>query len=302
MNKLLYVVVALAISTNLFSQEFQGKAYYQTKTTMDLGTWGNRMSAEQKSAMKDRMKPYLEKTFILTFNKTESTYLEEERLDAPGSGGSGMGAMFMSAGSGNPEMYKNIKEKIYLQENEFFGKKFLVDDKLPEFEWKMSGEQKKIGQYMCFKAVGTRVNNNFSWESLRRQGNEKSKDSTNSKENASNEKISAVDDETNTKVELIEEVVVDAKIETIVAWYTPQIPISNGPEQSFGLPGLILELNTKNTTMLCAKIILNPDKKDEISRPTKGDVVTKKEYTDMVQFKMQEMRDNRGRSRGGRWN
>lgn len=302
MKNLIYIVFVLTISTNLFSQEFQGKAYYQTKTTMDLGTWGNRMSAEQKSAMKDRMKPYLEKTFILTFNKTESTYLEEERLDAPGSGGSGMGAMFMSAGSGNPEMYKNIKEKIYLQENEFFGKKFLVDDKLPEFEWKMSGEQKQIGKYMCFKAVGTRVNNNFSWESLRRQGNEKSKDSTNSKENASNEKISAVDDETNTKVELIEEVVVDAKIETIVAWYTPQIPISNGPEQSFGLPGLILELNTKNTTMLCAKIILNPDKKDEISRPTKGDVVTKKEYTDMVQFKMQEMRDNRGRSRGGRWN
>mgnify|MGYP003957554847 CR=1 FL=1 len=104
------------------------------------------------------------------------------------------------------------------------------------------------------------------------------------------------------KVEKIEEVVVDAKIETIVAWYTPQIPISNGPEQSYGLPGLILELNTKNTTMLCSKIVLNPEKKDEIIRPTKGDVVTKKEYTDMVQFKMQEMRDNRGRSRGGKWN
>ena len=54
--------------------------------------------------------------------------------------------------------------------------------------------------------------------------------------------------------------------------------------------------------MLCSKIVLNPEKKDEIVRPTKGDVVTKKEYTDMVQFKMQEMRDNRGRSRGGRWN
>ena len=60
MKNLLYLVFVLTISTNLFSQEFQGKAYYQTKTTMDLGTWGNRMSAEQKSAMKDRMKPYLE--------------------------------------------------------------------------------------------------------------------------------------------------------------------------------------------------------------------------------------------------
>ena len=302
MKNLLYIIFVFTISTNLFSQEFQGKAYYQSKTTMDLGTWGSRMSAEQKSAMKDRMKPYLEKTFILTFNKTESTFMEEERLDAPGSGGSGMGAMFMSAGSGNPEMYKNIKEKIYLQENEFFGKKFLVNDKLPGFVWEMSGEQKQIGKYICFKAVGTRVNDNFSWESLRGQRNQKPNDSTNNKENDKSEKVSDVDDETNTKLEKIEEVVVDAKIETIVAWYTPQIPISNGPEQSYGLPGLILELNTKNTTMLCSKIVLNPEKKDKIIRPTKGDVVTKKEYTDMVQFKMQEMRDNRGRSRGGRWN
>jgi len=185
MKKSLSVALLLLICTNLFSQEFQGKAYYQTKTTMDLGSWGSKMSEQQKNMMKDRMKGYLEKTFILTFNKSESMYKEEERLDAPGSGGSGMGAMFMSAGSGNPEMYKNIKEKIYLQENEFFGKKFLVDDKLPEFEWKMSGEQKQIGQYMCFKAVGTRNNNNFSWESLRGQTNQKPKDSTNS-----NEKIS----------------------------------------------------------------------------------------------------------------
>jgi len=224
MNKLLSFLLFLIISTNLFSQDFQGKAFYQSKTTMDLGSWGNRMSAEQKNAMKDRMKPYLEKTFILTFNKTESTFKEEERLDAPGSGGSGMGAMFMSAGSGNPEMYKNIKEKVYLQENEFFGKKFLVNDKLPEFVWQMSGEQKQIGKYICFKAVGTRVNDNFSWESLRRPKNQNLKDSTNNKENVNNEKVYDVDDETNTKVEMIEEVVVDAKIETIVAWVYPSNP------------------------------------------------------------------------------
>ena len=74
MNKLL-LVVALAISTNSFSQEFQGKAYYQTKTTMDLGSWGSKMSEQQKNMMKDRMKSFLEKTFILTFNKSESLIL-----------------------------------------------------------------------------------------------------------------------------------------------------------------------------------------------------------------------------------
>ncbi len=36
--------------------------------------------------MKDRMKNMLEKTFILTFNKVESAFKEEERLGAPGQG------------------------------------------------------------------------------------------------------------------------------------------------------------------------------------------------------------------------
>ena len=68
MKKLLSTIILFFISINSFSQDFQGKAFYKSKTTMDLGSWGSRMSAEQKSAMKDRMKPYLEKTFILTFN------------------------------------------------------------------------------------------------------------------------------------------------------------------------------------------------------------------------------------------
>ena len=164
MNKLL-LVVALAISTNSFSQEFQGKAYYQTKTTMDLGSWGSKMSEQQKNMMKDRMKSFLEKTFILTFNKSESIYKEEERLAAPGQGGGGMIAMFAGGAAG--EIYKDVKEKIYLQENEFFGKKFLIKDDLPILKWKMGTEQKKIGKYICFKATAVRKVDELDWRSMR---------------------------------------------------------------------------------------------------------------------------------------
>ncbi|MDA9067517.1 hypothetical protein N9K27_02000 [Flavobacteriaceae bacterium] len=48
MKKLLSIIIFFFISLNLFSQDFQGKAFYQSKTTMDLGSWGSRMSAEQK--------------------------------------------------------------------------------------------------------------------------------------------------------------------------------------------------------------------------------------------------------------
>jgi hypothetical protein len=51
--------------------------------------------------------------------------------------------------------------------------------------------------------------------------------------------------------------------------------------------------------MLCSKIVINPEEKTKIEAPKKGQVVTKKEYNDIITKKMQEFRENRGRS-GGR--
>ena len=83
----------------------------------------------------------------------------------------------------------------------------------------------------------------------------------------------------------------------IVAWYSPQIPVSQGPLEYWGLPGLILEVSVGNTTMLCSKVILNPKEKSKLSAPDKGEEVTKKEYQTIIMEKMREFRDNRGRRR-----
>ena len=45
---------------------------------------------------------------------------------------------------------------------------------------------------------------------------------------------------------------------TISAWYTPQIPVSAGPGNYHGLPGLILEVNDGSETVICSKIVINP--------------------------------------------
>ncbi len=92
---------------------------------------------------------------------------------------------------------------------------------------------------------------------------------------------------------------------TITAWYTPQIPVSNGPGEYWGLPGLILEINSGRTTILCTEIVINPSEKEEIEAPTKGKKITREKYTETVKKKMEEMREmfrnRRGSGRGGRF-
>ncbi len=91
----------------------------------------------------------------------------------------------------------------------------------------------------------------------------------------------------------------------VTAWFTPQIPVSNGPGEYAGLPGLILEMNMHRTTILCSKIVLSTKAGETIEAPEKGDEVTREQYNKIVKEKMEEMRENfrgsggRGGRRGG---
>lgn len=282
------------MSNNIFAQkEFQGKAYYESKTTVDMDSWGGRMgqmSEEQKKQMAERMKSMFEKTYILTFNRTESIYKEEEKLATPGSGGSQWGGM-MSSFTGGAQ-YKNVQNAQLLQEQEFFGKQFLVKDSLPPLKWEMGTETKQIGQYTCFKATAVKPVDEMDFSNMRRRNNDSNekKESDKSKDSTKKE----VSDNPMDEIEVPKEIVV-------TAWYTPQIPVNQGPGEYWGLPGLILEVNANRTTILCSKIILNPDVKEIIKVPSKGKQVTKVEYNDIMKKKIEEMREMYGgRGRGGR--
>ncbi|PTM07844.1 MAG: GLPGLI family protein [Bacteroidetes bacterium] len=255
------------------AQEFQGKAYYFSKSKMELGNWGARLSEEQKKQVAARLKNRLEKTYVLTFNKEESTFYEDEKLDAMSGATDSWGKNFTPG-----EQYKNVKTNTQVQEQEFYGKQFLVKDNLQPIEWKMGTETKQIGKYTCFKATASIPTNeltwyNFSWDKVRNT-NEQNADST------------AVEPE-------------DIKMTEVEAWYSPQIPVSHGPLEYWGLPGLILEVSADNTTMLCSKIVLNPKETIEIVAPEKGKIVSKTEYTETIIEKMKEFRDNRGGRRRG---
>tara|TARA_B100000212_G_scaffold262511_1_gene202271 strand:+ start:2163 stop:2903 length:741 start_codon:yes stop_codon:yes gene_type:complete len=232
---------------------------------MDFGSWGDRMSAEQKKAMKERMKPFLEPVYILTFDKTKSIYQQEETLDAPGSGGGrGWGKMWASAGG---PVYKDIATQKSLQSTEFMGKKFLISNDQNKIKWVMEKEQKMIGNYLCFKATA-QVSKPKTMTSVWRKA-EKENDS--------------IKDSANYETQ--------EEYSMVTAWYTPQIPVSHGPAEFGGLPGLILELTTDRTVMLCTRVVMNPEKRIQISEPTKGEFVSRTEFENIVEVKTKEMRD-----------
>lgn len=267
----------LFIPLLLSAQDFQGKAYYFSKSTMELGRFGATMSEAQKKQIQERLKNRLEKTYILSFNKEASVFKEEDKIDAYSGATDSWGKNFSPG-----EQYKNIKTKTLLQRQEFYGKLFLINDDLLKLNWKIAKETKQIGNYTCFKSTASVPSADlawydFSWNSMRK------------KEAQKTDSISGVVKEP--EVEMTE----------VVAWYSPQIPVSQGPLEYWGLPGLILEVNANNTTILCSKIIMNPGEKTKIEAPDKGKLVDKKEYQEIISGKMQEMRDNR-RSQRGRGN
>ena len=273
-------------------KDFQGMAVYESKTsTSEFKSRfeGNKdITPEMQKMIEERMKKMFEKTFILNFDKSASIYKEEEKLDATSQGG-GMRMMMNSMSGGGGTFYKNVKEKTYTVDKEFMGKEFLVKDSLPKLNWTMGSETRVIGGYTCYKATAIKEASKTDFRNFRpKKEEDRKKDSI--KDAGKEKKTSFMDD-----LDLPKEI-------TVTAWYTPEIPVNQGPEGYWGLPGLILEVNDGKTTILCSKIVLNSKDKVEIKPSNNGKVVSQKEFDETMIKKMEEFQEmNQGKGgRGGR--
>lgn len=292
MKKILVTLSFLFIAMIANAQkDFQGMAVYESKTSM--GEFKSRfegnkdITPEMQKMIEERMKKMFEKTFILNFDKSASIYKEEEKLDATSQGG-GMRMMMNSMSGGGGTFYKNVKEKTYTVDKEFMGKEFLVKDSLPKLNWTMGSETRVIGGYTCYKATAIKEASKTDFRNFRPKKQEDKKND--SIKNAGKEKKTSFMDDLDMPKEI-----------TITAWYTPEIPVNQGPEGYWGLPGLILEVNDGKTTILCSKIVLNSKDKVEIKPSNNGKVVSQKEFDETMIKKMEEFQEmNQGKGgRGG---
>jgi len=265
----LLAIAILGFVINSVAQDFTGKAVYKTnrKSGFKIGGDSN-MSEAQKQELEERFQKMNQKTFILEFDKTTSSYKEEDKLNAPNPQANMGGVQIISVfgGGGSGSLYfKNLKEKRFVSKTEIMGKTFLIKDSIPNYQWQLTSETKNIGNYTCYKAM-------FS---------------------AGVENMMMTVENGETKQTKKSETI------TTTAWYTPQIPISNGPTIYHGLPGLILEVNDGKTTIVCTEIVLNPLEKITISEPDKGKIVTQGEFDKIREEKNKELME-RFQSRDGK--
>jgi GLPGLI family protein len=267
------IVLALTVAVSAVSaQDFQGVATYKTQRQIDIKIDSTQMNSEMHTRMMEMMKKQFQKTFKLTFNKEESLYKEEEELEKPQAPmGGDFQVVMVGNGGGSDVLYKNTKENRFSDLKDTMGKIFLVKDSINQIEWKLGSETKYIGEYQCFKATYTKMV----------------------------EKPREIVEFDNEKKEDQEEKEPEMEERTVTAWYTPQIPVNNGPAQYQGLPGLILEVYDGKLTIICSKIVINPENKVKIEEPTKGKEVNQAKYDEIMEKKAKEMME-RFRPRKGR--
>lgn len=259
MIKTIAILAMLCFQTYLMAQDFQGIATYKSHRKVDLKMDEESVNSEMQKQIQQQLQKQFQQEYTLTFNKNESMYKREEKLEAPNPTQSGISIKIQQ---GSDILYKNIKENRFTNKTEIFGKRFLVKDTLSNRPWKLINETKNIGNYTCFKAVFT---DSLTTQTINEAG----------------------------------EIKKTIKERTTTVWYTPQIPVSNGPDDFYGLPGLILEVNDGDLTLVCSKIVINPTETIEIVEPTKGKEVTQTEYREIMDKKEKEMMDQFQTRRSG---
>lgn len=251
LSKLLFLVALLGQQVGYAQKDgLQGIATYKTAATVKI-PGDSTMSHIDQAMIQAQVRQAMQREYTLSFNNHESNYKQVESLDKQ-QAAQASGVMVRVANRSSLT-YRNTKKKRYLEDADLFGKPFLVDDELEPRDWKITGKTKQIGKYECRQAT-------YMSES----------------------RMMEVDSENGEPKEITRQVEVSA-------WFTMDIPVNHGPDDFWGLPGLILEVNSGNFTIICTKVVLNPKEPVEIKVPKGGKSISKDEFAKLRDEKLQEM-------------
>jgi GLPGLI family protein len=244
----------LGIITTAYAQGLSGRVNYKMAASIKISMDSTQMAPDVMRDLLKQLKKQMEREYTLSFTQSESNWKQIESLGSGPATASSSGAQIMvQTGSEGRLLYKNVGEQFYLEEEDLMGKSFLVMDSLRVYDWELTGNTKKIGEYEVQEAKYSRIIDSKSF-SMGMDEMELTKDTIN-----------------------------------VTAWFAPQIPVSHGPADFWGLPGLILELQNEGRTYIADRIVLNPTEPVAIEVPKKGQKISSEEYSTLADEKMQKM-------------
>ena len=145
MKKLVFVF-ACALPFFGGAQELEGVITFEKKVNV------HRKLGEDRQEMKAYIPEFQTSKTELLFTSTALLYRELEAEDEMNTEHDGANVMIKMQRPENV-IYWDLQNGKKVEQREFFGKKFLIEDELVARAWKISGESKKILDYACQKAV-----------------------------------------------------------------------------------------------------------------------------------------------------
>lgn len=147
----LFLTISLLAGTVLMAQNTSGIIEYEVRIDVH-----RRIPAEREE-MKAMIPQFRSDNYQLFFNETESLYkiIIDEEAEATQQG-SGRRMMFRMPGM---ETHLEKISRIRTVQQEFMGKKYLIEDTLNIAPWKIGNEQMEIAGYLCQMAYYTDSSN-----------------------------------------------------------------------------------------------------------------------------------------------
>ncbi|AEW02666.1 Protein of unknown function, Porph ging [Niastella koreensis GR20-10] len=258
--KAIYLITGLLICGHAWAQQQSGRVVYDFTRKMMLRTDVAGGGPGMEMAPPPQERTHVIKLEVLFGNNQMLRRSLED--NTPPEFGNDNGIRF-HVGMGDDDItWLNFTESRKVEQKEFAAKQYLVSDSVRKLNWKLTGETKNILGYACQQATTMRSGkrNMISMEN----------GVMNRKE---------VPDTSN-----------------IVAWFTPAIPVSAGPDFEGQLPGLILQIDVNgNTTYKAVEVSPKVDMA-AIKEPKKGKKVTAEEFSKERDKTMQEMQRSGGRN------
>ena len=264
------LIVLTSLNTSATAQMKEGKISYERKINMHRNL--------PDPQMKSMIPEFRTDKFELIFNESVSLFRSVVDDEAPdpfaNAGGGGGGGMRFNFRMPTTSTYTDMAKQMQYEERAFFEKEFLIVDSLKQYKWKLSEETKTIAKQLCKKATTM-----ITAPQMRMRVS-----------------IGGGGNNTDTAASAPAK----PKETELVVWYAENIPVSFGPDNYSGLPGVIMEIDQDNGANVTTAVEVSAKyPKKELVAPTKGEKMNRVQFQENMQKLMQEMQRGGGIRMGG---